>query len=188
MARICAGRGGCVKIQRGYVLLTILVFLQVISMAGLFSLTRARYILKTAYQHWLMQQDRQSSELALIDIESVVLQRQLLCQLPVTTMQAIKDKTLAWWRQTGCEIIKNENEYRYVIEDLGLDVCARLKSAGDQPLVADYIRITLFVLPQDIKGAKILFQSVIVKAVASAKHCSETLHYVNQGRQMLREL
>jgi hypothetical protein len=177
-----------VKFQRGYILLTILVFLQVISMAGLFSLARARYILKAAYQHWLMQENGHRSQLVLADIESEVLQRQLLCKLPITTMQDIKDKPPAWWRQTGCEMIRNENEYRYVIEDLGLDVCARLKSISEQPLAADYIRITLFALPQDIKGAKILFQSVIVKAVASTKNCSMTLHYVNQGRQMLRDL
>lgn len=110
------------------------------------------------------------------------------CLVPVMPSADIARKPEDWWRRQACPYLENGVQYYYAVEALGKDECSVIKLSKNQALIADYYRVTLYRLPEDDRGVKILLQSTMVKAVDDNTSCHDMLHEVRPGRQMLRQI
>jgi len=174
--------------MRGFVLLVTLVFLQVFIMTGLFALLQVSLVFKKNFHLWLGEEGRRTAIMLLHDVERQVEMHLPECMVTVIAATDLSARQIGWWRQNSCEIATDAGEYHYVVEALGIDACALVKDDKNNSLAADYYRVTLLALPGDIKGARILLQGTVIKAAHTMLACNDSPHYVNLGRQMLREI
>jgi len=170
------------EIERGFALVTVLIFLQIISLIGLFLMQNA-ISLKKMTQGLLHQTEllmSAESELSQIDLTRSA------CDIPVMTASELQAKPLNWWQTMACAKTSNSLEYYYVIEHIGDDPCASI-DASQKNFSVHYFRITLFVHhPTD--DAKEWLQTTVIKQDNASHECQAPIHSVIGGKQMWREL
>ena len=175
--------------SHGFVLLLLLIFMQLFAWVGLHELTIAADTLKLNQHHWQHDQQLLVAKKILARLERMPSSEMTHCLIPITPAFLLAKKPLSWWQQDACSGYFMGNQYYYVFESLGKDVCGAINKKTDDPLVAaDYDRLTLFWLPVAIPGARIILQSTIAKESDELASCPDKLNLVKAGRQMWREI
>ncbi len=178
------------KSQQGLALITVLIFLQVLAVLGLYALEMSLLEEKMSRHSWQRQFALVAAEEALHRAEAEVDHGLPACQIPVTPTNELVTWSLAQWQSSiSCAGNFSTLQYYYVIEFLGKDNCADIKQSGyaTKKITADYFRITLLIttLAHD---AEVMLQSTIVKPSDVSQTCHGTEHVVSVGRQSWRDL
>jgi len=173
----------------GFVLITVLVFIQIFSIISLYSLIYAFDSLKRNNHQWTGDINRLTSHMLLQQLETRIATDQTACVIAVTPAPQLAQKPISWWQQHACSDNVRGIRYYYAIEFLGDDPCGVIKeNAINQSLIAKFYRITLYLLPDKLKGAKYIIQSSIVLPGVQTSVCEGKLHTIYPGRQMWREI
>lgn len=176
-------------IPHGFVLLIVLVFLQLFSLLGLYGLTTASITTRTNRHLWQRDRDLLVSKKLLHDIENQLSADSLTCVIQRLSRSVLARKPISWWQQNACSGNLIEMRYYYVMETLGNDPCGVLgKDDNNQAVIPKYYRITLYVLPDKMRRAKLILQSTMAKQSEERSICSGTPHQVELGRQMWRPI
>lgn len=162
----------------GYILLTVLVFLQICSMASLAGLLHTAKVLRQNNHLWQNQLLSLQAHTILQHLENQI-ESKLHCMINTTPAVKLANHTVEWWKANACSDEAAEFHYYYVIETLGVDPCAIIDSR-----IAAYYRITLFILSDKLRY---LLQSTIALPAKAIHSCEKNSHHVAQGRQMWRE-
>jgi hypothetical protein len=168
--------------SKGYVLLTVLIFLQLFVLLGLYGLLSAKLSLRTTRDIYQQSATRLEMQQLLNEVELNLLAYP--CKSRAISLFTLKQANLNWWQEHGCSTQKNGQELYFYIEDMDVDACAIIKS--NQALTSQYYRITLAKFSG--QQAIILLQSTSIRPVSPTTICLLQPHFVSLGRQMLREL
>jgi|WetSurMetagenome_2_1015567.scaffolds.fasta_scaffold381318_2 hypothetical protein len=165
----------------------VLVFLQLFSLSSLYVMLHAANAVKRSHHHWLRDRYLQLGHVILRDIERGFLERYSTCSIPASLAESFIKKPVSWWKQQACSDKVGEVDYYYVVENLGQHPCHVIIS-GNHDWVASYHRVTLLMLPDKMRGAKILLQTTFVTSTGELSACTDKRYRVFAGRQLLREL
>lgn len=178
--------------QKGIVLIVVMLFMQILTMLGLYSLNSSLLETKMSRQMWYRNLLVQHTEEMLIASEKEVIEKVPSCLVTPTSSQILKKQPKDWWQSgIACSILSNsEFDFYYVVESLGEDNCAYFDS---QNKIADYYRLTLLGIDKRMDGS-VMLQSTVARPVPPGreKHivsgCQEGWRRVTIGRQMWREI
>ena len=165
---------------KGFALVTVLLFLQVFVLLGLYAIEQSRLALKTGgsyFQHHIILNN---AENGLKTAEK----NAPACEIPVIEPAKLAMKPSSFWQALSCTRHFQGGQYFYVTEFLGSDPCADIFS---QRATAAYFRITLLAVSLH-QETSILLQTIIVKPETPAQACHGDHRTVIVGRQMWREL
>lgn len=130
------------KSQSGWILLIVLLFLQIISLLGFYIVQTSLFAHKVSGSQWRKQELFMHAEQLLYDLAENF---SVYCIVPQISSNELLMKPLSWWQSTNtCAGSLEHNDYYYIVEFLGEDVCA--SEMEDQTNVAHYFRITLLML------------------------------------------
>jgi hypothetical protein len=169
--------------SQGFVLFTVLIFLQIFSLISLYHLTTLSVMMKTNYHLQQGGNLRYRSQKILNKIEAALKENLPGCSIPVTPAHLLADKPLSWWQLNACAAKEGNIHAYFVIETLGNDACAKIQDS-----IARYYRITLFAVFDDLHGAKYRLQTTMTLPTLPATACQHKSHAVKSGRQSLREI
>jgi hypothetical protein len=171
------------KTQQGYILLTVLIFMQICSLASLASLLHTANVFKLNNHIWqsYILQYRAHSILQKLEKE---IELKPNCRIPITSSFTLTKQSLEWWKTHACVDHIQGLLYYYVIEALDIDECGLINSMNTVR-VAAYYRITLFTLSDKLRY---LLQSTVALPLKPVQACQKKWHHVESGRQMWREI
>ncbi|MEO8402079.1 MAG: hypothetical protein ABI597_09855 [Gammaproteobacteria bacterium] len=168
----------------GFILITVLIFLQVLSLLGWYAVENVLLEIKTSRNFIKQSRLLNHAELFLEQIEQEVLVQLPSCQISPMNPEATMNQTITWWQSVSCAGNFQRFQYYYIVESLGADPCAYLAHNRSS---ADYYRITLFFTSESIQS-KVFLQSTIVLPIQLSQQCNEKRHEVQLGRQSWREI
>lgn len=166
------------KNSRGFILLTVLIFLQILSLSSLYSLMHITSVTKKNTQQWQSQNTQWRAYQIIKKLEMRVAASSQISIIPVMAAVDISHQSLSWWELNTCSDNLGEIRYYYAVELLGSDMCGRINNQ----FAATYMRITLNIPNQS------LLQSTIAVSGAETPACQGKPHLVYLGRQMVRVL
>lgn len=170
----------------GIVLITVLAFLQILAVLGLYAMQMALYETKQAQLIYRKHVAEHNTEEALRHAEYNLMNGFATCFVPVTSTSELLSHSMDWWKATSCAGNFFAFQYYYVTEFLGTDACGFTEMLPNK-ITADYYRITVLGVAGDVK---VVLQSALVlpSRGSLAEDCYKTGHKVKIGRQMWREL
>ena len=174
--------------QRGIALIMVLLFLQIVTVLGLYSLSTSLLSQKINSESW----QRESTILILDELLhaiAVKLQSEIpRCVIAKNNSLNALAKSMDWWRSPiTCAGHLQQLQYYYVVEQLGEDSCAQLENIDMSKFAAHYFRITLLAVVKKM-SMKILLQSTVIKPFNRIAQCSRESYIVSIGQQTWREL
>jgi len=175
--------------SQGFVFLTVLVFLQLLSFLGLSALMSTTLLTRSYTHDWQHTETRMRADQLMKQIEDNINTVSTFCIISTIAPVELAQKTLSWWRTHACDGNFYQIRYYYVVEALGIDPCGWMSQANDNhKLVAQFYRLTLFVLPSNKGDAIMRLQSTIATMMDAMETCYGYSHPVMRGRQMWREI
>lgn len=178
--------GDKMKKLSGMILLSTLIFLQIITLLTLcvmqIAFKEARSAHAISIRHTLLK----NTENALIYLEGT-LPGLTECHISPASSAILAARPLEWWQSlTACKGQLDDTEYYYVIESLGADNCAVLQTYPNY-LVAHYHRITVLAR---LYQSQIMLQTTAATAsrLAEGQTCHGEIRMIQQGRKMWREV
>jgi len=173
----------------GYVLISVLVFIQVFSIISMFALVYVFDSIKRNNHQWIGYVYRLKGHEILRQLETKIESDQAICLLPTIPAPLLAHKPISWWKLHTCSDNVSQIRYYYAIEFLGNDPCGEMgKNVMNQPLMARFYRITLYLPPDTLQGAKYIIQSSVALPAVQTSVCKGKLHTINPGRQAWREI
>jgi Tfp pilus assembly protein PilX len=173
--------------NKGFVLISILVLLSVLTMIGLFAMMQSVISQKSSRFEWQERTLFQIAQNILINIENNVLIELPDCLIEPLSQDEIVRKPLSWWETSSCAGNFHLFQYYYVVESRGMDACAKIDSLnGNDERRADYFRITLRVSSK--QDSTLFLQSTLVKPTITSIACHGTDYDVSIGQQRWRVL
>lgn len=169
---------------RGTVLLAVLVFMSLISFIGMHALNVSLNAIKVNEHLWQHRKAFYAAHQALSTIEKQLVTDYAVCKVSWIAAGEIAKKPMSWWRHR-CSGNLAGIRYYYCLELLAKEPCARGKSNDQSLFNAAFYRISVLALP-NLNGAKLIVQSVVVKAQQGDNICTEQPRIVRLGRQMWR--
>ncbi len=158
--------------QQGVVLITVLLFFQLITMIGLYLLQTTFLSQKTNNTYWQHYALFLAANNQLRIIESSDLIES--CHIKPITRVDLLTRPFNWWETHACIGKMDDVTYYYVVEPLNVNSCI------------SHDRITLLAYSKN-KVFREILQSVIVKLDNAKRDCAEDSD-VNLGRQSWRRL
>lgn len=175
--------------MKGFILFSVLLFLHIFVLLGLYGLMAARSLLMEAKQLQQYHIHRNIATLVLYQLEKNLVSEIPTCKIPITSAAVLAGYNKEWWKAHACHGIFGKNQYDYVVEWLGRETCSLVKKYDTyQRISVEYYRISLLFLPVNLQKIKILLQSIIAKNSHESKQCSAKWQVVTLGSQMRREL
>jgi hypothetical protein len=179
------------EIQRGYILLLVMVFLQVMA-----SLALNDAMLCANASKGIHGWSRSSAEYvlamrALLAIETRIELNQdhTICLLATIAPHLIPSKSISWWHNNACLYVYRKKSYHYFLEYLGNDGCSRIYNIyNNQYDAASYYRITLTSQGDEKRFQPIILQSTLAISSGVRLSCENAAHMIHAGRQMVRVL
>ena len=173
--------------NNGVILLTVLIFMQILILLNWCVLERA-WLSQKSSKNFMMQDKLQySSKQILSEIELMLTTQTVGCMIPITNSIELVHKPLTWWQSAiTCSGNFQEFHYYYVVEPLIDDECAMIDETG---ITASYLRITLLIVSNSYTP-QLFLQSTSVKPSIKGMlyQCHRAQHRVQLGRQAWREL
>src|SRR5689334_15861357 len=114
-------------LEKGFVLFTLLLFLQLFSSVGLFALLNISMIMKINQHGWDRKINQMKTDYILSLIETNFSTQTVSCLIPVMPVQQLAKEPLSWWQQYSCSGNLDGIRYYYAVEALGKDECAMVR-------------------------------------------------------------
>jgi hypothetical protein len=163
------------KQQRGFVLMTVLLFIQIGALWGI-----------SAWEQILLEQKLQADQKArhalleeaekrLYRLQGAILDLKQVCLIPAQPGAELGLRSLAWWKSQGCAESNHSWQSYAVVEKLDEDPCALPAST--------YYRLTLLLMTAEDEGQKVLLQITLPLVDANLEHCDDRRHSVDLGPQ-----
>ncbi len=173
----------------GFVLFTVLIFLQLFVLLSFYSLQQIALTFKMHDVQWTRAQEMHVANRVLRKLEQQLLNNELNCQRPYMASTTLSQQPLSWWQQMTCQGNESGMIYYYFVEFIAHDACAMMSEVNQpQLLIAAYYRITLRMVSAKRQQSNLILQSTVSKPVVTSSSCNATMHHVSAGRQMWREL
>ena len=170
------------KSKHGFVLFSVLIMMQMmIILFSMMVLSNGGLLKQTAQYYrmeWIFFAARKWMLSLATDLPSQY--DQCLIRLPVN--QRLQNQSRQWWQEHACHHREPGQNYYYVIESLGQDVCG-LVSVDDNTRVADYYRLTVNLFDWSGEQSLMLLQHVYAVAAHRMKDCESQAHSVKSGLQ-----
>ncbi len=170
--------------ERGFVFISILIFLQIFSLLSMYELLAAANMMKRIGEQEQHEKYVLTADQCLKELEAGMPHSIPACIIQTIPSAELARKPLTWWQQHTCHANSHQIQYYYAIEALGRDDCGMV----DDSSVANYYRNTIYLLANKLKHAHIVLQSTIVLADHANSSCQRIAHHVKLGRQMSREI
>lgn len=168
----------------GIALLTALVFLQLITLLGLYMIHIAWLEMKQAHNLWHQSYLVNMAQNSLREIETKLVDRGPDCIIEKAATAQLLSHSFEWWQARACHCQTKTNTCYYVVESLEKDPCAFIQQTPS--MITEYFRITLVCKAEK---TKIILQSTIALPYHDELLvCLGPTHFVSIGRQMWREL
>ncbi len=174
------------KRKRGYVLLTVLLFIQIYALLTLSVLEQI--ILE---QHLLSEQKNrrhllEAAERRLSQLLQGYSEETSFCALSPLAPEQLSQQPLAWWLSSACTEKNGSWRYYYIVENLGMDPCAQIR--GHPQGQAAYYRLSLLTDREEDENQKVLLQATLITESSHSEHCDHLRHWVDLGPQSWHEL
>jgi len=174
--------------QHGITFIIVLIFLQILTILGLYSLSSSLLSEKMNSESW----QKESTVLLmdeLLHAIAIKLQSEMpRCMITQNHLLNLLAKSMDWWQSpVVCEWHFQQLQYYYVVEQLGEDACAQLAGIDMSKFAAHYFRITLLTIVKKT-NMKIILQSTVASPFARIAQCDRAGHVVSVGQQTWREL
>ena len=166
------------NLSKGFILFCTLLFLQLFSLIGLYSLMAARLNLTNLIEHKQQADYQEKANSIMHELEKKLQNHIPLCFISVTSGVLLTNRKMEWWKEHGCHVKLAKNEYYYVVERLGKETCIQVINYDNYHDLIDFYRTTLLFLPNHLKKAKVILQKVIVKTNKARTSCSSIRHTV----------
>jgi len=175
-------------LENGFIFLAMLIFLQLFTSLSVYGLMRISGTLQRDQHLWQRESNVISGQRILRNIEKNIASGSVACIIPITPAEQLIKKSELWWYLHACSHSVGEIHYYYAVELLGEDTCGFVMNHTNQTIIADYNRITLYLLSDKLGGGKLILQSTITIPLKQTTPCHGKIHGVGLGRQMWREL
>lgn len=170
---------------QGMALITVLIFLQILTLLGLYAIRMAWLEIKQSHNAWYKHSIRNAADTILNEIENKTINVLPDCTIGPTTTAELLARPLSWWQTQTCTGNFKTFRYYYVVEVLGGDACAIIQ-INPNKITTNYFRITLLCLAD---RSKLILQSTLALPNSDETLiCDGIQHQVSRGRQMWREL
>lgn len=174
---------------QGYILFIVLIFLLIFSFTGLHSLMYTTQMIKITHHRIKKENNMHIAQQILKRLELYSMKESFLCEIYPMPAFELADMSISWWIHHGCHGQFNSMQYYYTIEPLGVDSCGIIKkNKYNDYSIAEYTRLTLYMLTDQSAIGRIILQSTIVKSTQGNSSCHHPFHVIHLGRQMLREI
>ncbi len=171
--------------QKGFVLLLVLIFMQILLLLNWYAIENSVLLekfSKNANQHDVLYYQAQA---ILADAGLLLMSHLPDCMISVTDSNEMILKPLSWWTAKSCSGNFQSIQYYYVVEPLATDVCALIDQIAN--VSAAYFRITVFLYSAK-DDSRFFLQSTWIRPNVSQESCKNLPHSVQAGRQSWREL
>lgn len=163
--------------ERGFVLLVVLLFMLIMAMLAMSASESQMLAKKISSAEWQDHSMLLEALQILKQTELQVVQDPTACHSEAS--DNLLDKPRTFWQEEACAGQANAYRYYYLVEDLGADPCAKMKSK--------YVRLTLLVLNAKMT-VRLFLQSVVAIADPAQPTCGGTTHGIVLGRQLWRTI
>lgn len=174
--------------QCGIALIIVLLFLQIMTMLGLYSLSSSLLSEKMNAESW-----QKESTIIIMDellhAIAIKLQNEIPhCVIMKNDSLNLLVESMDWWQSSiTCGGHFQQAQYYYVIEPLGEDPCAQIEGNDMRQLAVHYFRITLLTMVKKT-NIKIILQSTVTRLFNRIAQCGRASHAVDLGQQTWREI
>lgn len=178
---------GYKKNDLGIVLISVLLFLQLWTMLGLYLLQASLFsqkISQTYRQHYSLLSLTNN---ILQGIELHTIPDDAMCMIRQTTRHDLVFKSFDWWQTYACKQGLDKIDYYYVIEPLSVNVCMKSHDDVESLIPVKYFRITLLAYSNN-KVFREFLQSTVIKLDNTHRDCADGYVDVRLGRQSWRRL
>ncbi len=165
---------------RGFVLVTVLIFLFIFTLFALSAVESNQIDIKLVANEKTHQQLSENAEAGLKLAESSLDDNCKACLAKTLTRNALLNMSDPWWQLNGQQLVDNT---RIIIENLGLDPCARI----NKKTASNYYRITAKASDNE-QYQTVLLQSTIALPHKTTQVCDGTIRKIQAGRQSWRWL
>lgn len=173
---------------RGFVLITTLIIILMISMIAL-----SGFRIQTIHLH--AQSDKLYQEMINIEAKKMLdeIEENLLiainnCLVKRQSAKIIASMPDSFWFQSPCRSERKSSTFFYVLEALGHHPCSMIISASGQRFSSRYYRISLAGFNKaSNKGSLLLQRTIAVKGITD-ENCDEKPYAIHEGQQMQRQL
>lgn len=171
--------------QKGFVLITVLLFLQCFALLSLYGLTNVKLMLKATFDDQKQFAYKQAGKQFL-----AALSRQTLstatCRIPIAEPTWLASANQNWWQTKACRANYQEIQYYYVVETLGTYPCVLIAMPQGMQ-AAKFERITLLTT-SSAWTPLVVMQATIASPDERTATCSQATRTIKQGSQMFREI
>lgn len=172
-------------VSRGFVLLIMLVYLQIISLLAMHGVAVIIYQKKTYHHGIESHQERQQIMSLLAQADAM---KRPQCMIPITPVYQLARHSIQWWKRHGCVLGDGKKQAFFVREKLNIDACEQETDVYNHLVMPIYYRNTLLYDWRVSSAGAIILQDTIVVPGGLLPACPNTPKKVNAGRQMLRWL
>ena len=170
------------KKHRGFVMVTVLVFLQLFSIASATVLTFIHSMHKNGEQYWRYGEWQAKIDVVFTEMIDEIMSGHAAIHHDVFSSSRLIKLPYEWWQQQA----NMKNDLYYFIEGLGKDSCGVIENNPTQEYVPDYYRITVAVFPHGSAGEKWLWQETVASLARKTEPCQSKTHFVQYGIQTVR--
>lgn len=168
------------KVNQGFVLFAVLIFMQIYALIGIAALLSVRLADHTTQAIEFRYIVQGQAETILQQVEAGLAHTEFGCRIDSLSNNQLLHFPTEWWEENGCRSRIYSSMY-YVIDKREIDHCAAMQNAQGQLVAAQYYRVTLHV-PYGKLNHLILQSSVAFPSV-EAVQCNDQPHHLRQGRQ-----
>lgn len=173
------------KKQRGSLLVSVLLFLVVASLLVTLALNSS--LLQVRMSQHFTDQDQllQIAEQGLTEASQQLPRVHLNCQLNEQNEAFFLNKDKPWWLSTSaCQSTIKEAKVSYIIENLSIYPCLRLRGEGAQQALipVSLFRVTVFALSKN-KKHHLLLQATYAQPSLQVLNCEDRIQELQAGRQ-----
>lgn len=174
------------KKPHGFVLITVLLFIQAFSLLSTINLSTISLHEKLNYFGLKNITFKRYCQKTLAYLESQIAEKPDACSISLTPATQLGKNPLSWWQTNTCHANVDGVNIYYVVEALLDNTCATVEnSINNQAVTFQYYRLTLRALPKWKHGRYVL-QSTI--ALPTTRTCKPSGRVIKIGQQSWREI
>jgi hypothetical protein len=156
--------------DKGIALVTVLLFLQILTLLGLYLLESTSWSDKLTREYWYKHIIFQVAEQKLSELNFLE-----VCRINPIPPEVLITSPLEWWEEHACQEQFTQGKYYYIYENLSTVLC---QEGGN----ANYFRTTLLIYTKNQEVREIL-QNTIVKIDNANRVCHIDHQTIVEGRQ-----
>lgn len=172
--------------KRGFILLTMLMFIQIYFLLGLTAIEKVLHSEKLNGHKNSRRIAKNEGLLLMRQLEATFNDQLPACFLSSLSLENVRRYEPDSWAAYACSGNIKDFHYDYMIEKLGSDHCALIENHEGR--VAVYYRLILRLKPVKHKESDTLLQGIYVKAEKSNESCSDKQKRMKRGLLFVDEI